>query len=152
MTLLLHIVLSFLTSFAFSFIYNSPKRTFVYSGLAGCCGYMASYLVETYFGIDSIYSKFIGSLALGCVSQILARKFKVPVISFLVTGLIPLVPGSIISRATQKLIQLNFGTATPIFIEGMLIASSIALGLLISNQIAKMLGFNQVTKEDYYPN
>ena len=67
----------------------------------------------------------------------MARTYKSPVIIFMVPGIIPLVPGSIFFKATQQLLTLNFNEASDIFVRATLIAGAIAVGLLISDQVAK---------------
>ena len=44
-----------------------------------------------------------GSLALGLISHFMARKQKEPAIIFMVTGIIPLVPGGLAFDATKAL-------------------------------------------------
>ena len=62
---------------------------------------------------------------------------------FMIPGIIPLVPGSLAFRATQELVTLNFTDAGNTFIRAILIAGSIALGLLISDQLSKTLNIRK---------
>lgn len=86
-----------------------------------------------------IYSSFFGSLALGLLSHYMARKQKEPAIIFMVTGIIPLVPGGLAYDATKNLVLLNFSTAINTMLEVTLIAGAIALGLLFADQISKLI-------------
>ncbi|WP_392450230.1 threonine/serine exporter family protein [Staphylococcus massiliensis] len=151
MSILIVIVLSFIASLSFIFIFNAPKRLAIPSGLAGCCGFLVSYILDTYFHWDPMYAKFVAGLTLGIISQILVRFYKTPVINFLVTGIIPLVPGAILSKATEKLFSLDFAQAINTFIHGMLIAGAIALGLIIANTIARVLRFNLLLNREDRP-
>ena len=130
-------ICSFLTSFCFAFIYDAPRRLFLPAGLCGGFGYLTYHLVHMSFGIDSIYASLCGSFILGIVSHMMARQYKAPVILFMVPGIIPLVPGSIFFKATQKLLTLEFNEANDIFVRATLIAGAIAVGLLMSDQFAK---------------
>lgn len=80
-----------------------------------------------------------GSLALGLLSHYMARKQKEPAIIFMVTGIIPLVPGGLAYDATKNLVLLNFSTAINTMLEVTLIAGAIALGLLFADQISKLI-------------
>ena len=51
-----------------------------------------------------------GSLALGLLSHYMARHMREPVIIFMVTGIIPLVPGGLAYDATKNLVLLHFST------------------------------------------
>ncbi|AGW35572.1 Integral membrane protein [Staphylococcus aureus] len=69
----------------------------------------------------------------------MARKQKEPAIIFMVTGIIPLVPGGLAYDATKNLVLLNFSTAINTMLEVTLIAGAIALGLLFADQISKLI-------------
>ncbi|ARJ51140.1 threonine/serine exporter family protein [Staphylococcus lutrae] len=137
MTIFFIFICSFLTSFCFAFIYDAPKRLFLPAGLCGGFGYLTYHIGFEIFGVDGIYASLYGSFVLGIISHIMARIYKSPVIIFMVPGIIPLVPGSIFFKATQQLLTLNFNEASDIFVRATLIAGAIAVGLLISDQVAK---------------
>ena len=61
----------------------------------------------------------------------------------MIPGIIPLVPGSLAFRATQQLVTLDFTSAGTTFIRAILIAGSIALGLLLSDQLSKTLNITK---------
>jgi hypothetical protein len=52
-------------------------------------------------GIHTIYSSFFGSFTLGLISHYMARKKREPAIIFMVTGIIPLVPGGRLRRRAK---------------------------------------------------
>lgn len=107
-------------------------------------GYSITFILERNFHMDSIYTSLLGSLTLGLIAHILSRVYKAPVVLFMIPGIIPLVPGSIAFRATQQLVTLNFTDATNTFIRAILIAGSIALGLLLSDQLSKTLNIRKL--------
>ena len=143
MTILFTFLCSFSASYFFNVIYDAPKKLFFPAGFAGSMGYFVSYILEQSFEMDSIYSSLLGSLTLGMLAHIMSRIFKAPVVLFMIPGIIPLVPGSIAFRATQQLVTLNFTDATNTFIRAILIAGSIALGLLLSDQLSKTLNIRK---------
>lgn len=134
---------SFMASYFFALIYDAPKKLFIPTGLAGACGYMVHFIFNLSFQMDTIYTSLLGSLSLGLISHILSRLLKAPVVIFMIPGIIPLVPGSLAFRATQELVTLNFTDAGNTFIRAILIAGSIALGLLISDQLSKTLNIRK---------
>ena len=83
--------------------------------------------------------KFFGSFTLGLISHYMARKKREPAIIFMVTGIIPLVPGGLAFDATKNLVLLQFGKAINTMLEVTLIAGAIALGLLFADQISKII-------------
>ncbi|WP_251517238.1 MULTISPECIES: threonine/serine exporter family protein [Staphylococcus] len=146
MTILFTFICSFSASYFFNVIYDSPRRIFIPAGFAGASGYLVYFILHEYLNMDSIYCSLLGSLTLGLLSHIMSRVFKAPVVLFMIPGIIPLVPGSIAFRATQQLVTLNFAEASDTFIRAILIAGSIALGLLISDQLSKSLNISHLWK------
>ncbi|MDW4394060.1 threonine/serine exporter family protein [Staphylococcus saprophyticus] len=142
MTLIYAFLFSFTASYFFAVIYDAPKKLFFAAGLAGASGYLISFILNDLLQIDSIYSSLLGSLTLGVMSRIL----KSPVVIFMIPGIIPLVPGSLAYKAMQQLVTLNFTEANNTFIRTILIAGSIALGLLLSDQLSKTLNIKKYWK------
>ena len=143
MMILFSCLFSFMASYFFALIYDAPKKLFIPAGLAGASGYMVHFLFNLSFQMDTIYTSLLGSLSLGLISHILSRLLKAPVVIFMIPGIIPLVPGSLAFIATQELVTLNFTDAANTFIRAILIAGSIALGLLISDQLSKTLNIRK---------
>lgn len=146
---LLNLIFSFLASMFFCVIFDAPRKLYLSCGLVGTCGWMVYILFFNGLNVHTIYSSFFGSLALGLLSHLMARQQKEPVIIFMVTGIIPLVPGGLAYDATKNLVLLHFGTAVNTMLEVTLIAGSIALGLLFADQISKLIvsGFVKTLKK-----
>ena len=141
MTLIYAFLFSFTACYFFAVIYDAPKKLFFAAGLAGASGYLISFILNDLLQIDSIYSSLLGSLTLGVMSHIMS-----PVVIFMIPGIIPLVPGSLAYKAMQQLVSLNFTEANNTFIRTILIAGSIALGLLLSDQLSKTLNIKKYWK------
>ena len=69
------------------------------------------------FNVHTIYSSSSAVSVLGLLSHYMARKQKEPAIIFMVTGIIPLVPGGLAYDATKNLVLLNFSTAINTMLE-----------------------------------
>ncbi|MDW8543922.1 threonine/serine exporter family protein [Staphylococcus sp. KG4-1] len=136
---ILNFLFSYLPPLFFGVIFDVPKRLYNIVGLVGACGWMVYILFYDGFSTHTIYSSFFGSLALGCLSHIMARVKKEPVIIFMIPGIIPLVPGGLAFDATKNLVLLEFSKAINTMLEVTLIAGAIALGLLFADQIAKLI-------------
>ena len=143
---ILNFIFSYTVSLFFGVIFDVPKRLYNTVGIVGACGWMVYTIFFDGLNTHTIYSSFFGSLALGCLSHIMARSKKEPVIIFMIPGIIPLVPGSLAYKAMQQLVTLNFTEANNTFIRTILIAGSIALGLLLSDQLSKTLNIKKYWK------
>ncbi len=98
---ILNFIFSFLASMFFCVIFDAPRKLYLSCGFVGTCGWMVYTLFFNGFNVHTIYSSFFGSLALGLLSHYMARKQKEPAIIFMVTGIIPLVPGGLAYDATK---------------------------------------------------
>ncbi len=90
---LFHFTISFISTVLFSIIFNAPKRLLVACGFVGAIAWTIYQLtVDLEFG--KVGASFLGSLILGLMSHTMSRRYKRPVIIFIVPGIIPLVPGA----------------------------------------------------------
>ncbi len=62
----------------------------------------------------------------------MSRRYKRPVIIFIVPGIIPLVPGGAAYQATRSLVSNDYTSAVNTFLEVTLISGAIAFGILVS--------------------
>ena len=129
---LFNFIFSYTASLFFCVIFDAPRKLYLSCGFVGACGWMVYILFYQGLNIHTIYSSFFGSFTLGLISHYMARKKREPAIIFMVTGIIPLVPGGLAFDATKNLVLLQFGKAINTMLEVTLIAGAIALGLLLS--------------------
>ena len=65
--------------------------------------------------LEKLALHFLGSLILGLLSHTMSRRYKRPVIIFIVPGIIPLVPGGAAYEATRFLVSNNYTSAVNTF-------------------------------------
>lgn len=121
---------AFLASLCYSFIFNVKGKNIWIAGLIGAIGGIF-YKVSLYFTASELLANFIGVIALSLLSEILARKCKTPVTTFLGISLIPLVPGA---GMYQTMLRAIHGNATQALKQGLStisIAGVLAFGILI---------------------
>ncbi len=129
---------SFLGSLCFCFLFNVPKRNVLLSALCG--GLSWSILVSLQnMGFDSIFSSLIAAVIIGLISEILAIIIKTPVTSFIVIGIIPLVPGFKVYKTMLFFVSGKLQEGTTEGVQAMFIAISISVGLIISTSIFKFV-------------
>ena len=85
--------------------------------------------------LGKVGASFLGSLILGLMRHTMSRRYKRPVIIFIVPGIIPLVPGGAAYEATRYLVSNNYTYAVNTFLEVTLISGAIAFGILVSEII-----------------
>lgn len=122
-------VISFVATMLFSILFNAPKRLLLASGFVGAMGWIIYRItVDLNYGI--VMAAFLGSFILGMMSHTMSRRYKRPVIIFIVPGIIPLVPGGAAYEATRLLVTNAYTKAVNQFLEVTLTSGAIAFGIL----------------------
>ncbi|HLR20139.1 MAG TPA: threonine/serine exporter family protein [Staphylococcus sp.] len=125
----LQFIISFLATMLFSIIFNAPRRLLLACGFVGAMGWIIFKItVDLDFG--KVMSSFLGSFILAMMSHVMSRRYKRPVIIFIVPGIIPLVPGGLAYEATRYLVSNQYTLAVNTFLEVTLISGAIAFGIL----------------------
>ena len=125
-TTILAIVESFLATLAYAILFNVPKQYYTACGITGMAGwllYLAMCQVTT-------VASFVGTLAVVLISRILTVRKKCPITIFLVSGIIPLVPGAGIYYTAYYLVTGQMSLAAVKGLEAVKIAFAIVLGII----------------------
>jgi uncharacterized membrane protein YjjB (DUF3815 family) len=131
------LVTSFIASACFGIIFNVPKRSIVQCGLVGSVAWLL-YFVTTENGGDPVPASFAASLVAGVISIAFAKRYKTPVLVFIIGGIIPLVPGGLAYNAMRYFAENKYNLAVEEAAKVFLIAGAIAMGIVFSevlNQI-----------------
>ena len=107
-----------------------------YCALCGAISW-AVYLVADYFGASGVWSTFYATLAVDLFSHISARTLKTPVIIFLITGLLPLVPGISIYKSVY-FVMYGEGDAGETLLGAILCVGAIALAIFLMDTLLDM--------------
>ncbi|WP_415843472.1 threonine/serine exporter family protein [Staphylococcus gallinarum] len=131
---LLQFVISYLATILFSIIFNAPRRLLLACGFVGAMGWFI-YKLTVDLDLGKVMASFLGSFILALMSHVMSRRYKRPVIIFIVPGIIPLVPGGLAYEATRFLVSNQYTHAVNTFLEVTLISGAIAFGILCAEII-----------------
>ncbi|AMV61109.1 Integral membrane protein [Pediococcus damnosus] len=137
MIMIIKIFFAFIATIGFGIIINIPHRALVVAGLIGVVAWLI------YWGLFSLdlglaLSNLVAAVAIGILSDVSARKMKMPMLIFNIPSLVPLVPGG---QAYQMIRTLALGeTAQGVhFLTQVIeITGSIAIGFLIAELLNKL--------------
>ena len=101
---------AFICTIGFAVIFHTQKKHLVTCGLVGAIGW-AIYLFIEKLSNDPVIATFIASLVITSVSYLLSKNRKTPITVFLISGIIPLVPGVGLYRTMYALLQLDYSAA-----------------------------------------
>lgn len=140
----LELAMSFVTACSYALMFNTNKKHILYIGICGLGTYAVYYL--TMQSLDSIFwAAFISAAFTALYSEITARVRKAPALIFLLTGIVPTVPGGALYYTMRNMVLGNLSGAfyklsvtvqTGIGIAGGIVSVSIIFGIVMDS-IAK---------------
>ena len=130
MTVLIQCLAAMFASAAFGWLLRQPKRTMVFTSLIGVNGYVIFLLMG-----QTAMAYFVASLAVGLLCELTARVTRMATTLFLVSAIIPLVPGLGLYRTIMYIAEDNFVMALSTGVETVTGIGAIALSLTIATTI-----------------
>jgi uncharacterized membrane protein YjjB (DUF3815 family) len=119
---------AFFGAVGFAMLVHVPKRAWFVSGLIASLSYLL-YWFLTYLGLPDPMAIFIGSLFGSLVGFLSARLMKIIGTVFLMSAVIPVVPGLGLYRMMAALGQGQLAVGAKTGIQAMITVAMIALGL-----------------------
>lgn len=132
------LITSFIAAAGFGIIFNAPRQSLIQCGLIGMLGWILYYsLVEQ--GMNVVPATVLAAMLVGALSQICAKLYKTPIIIFIVSGIIPLVPGGSAYDAMRHFVVNDYYTAVQLSTKVMLLSGGIAIGLMFSEVVNQLI-------------
>ena len=138
---------SFFGTLFFAFIQESPNKAIITSAFVGAFSCVVYYFVDIYTN-SALLAIFAGSFSIAFVSEILARRMRMPTTTFISTSIVPLVPGiglflTMLAMVEQNNLQfLSSGVSASLQIGAMamgLALDAFLLSTFTTKRIRKML-------------
>ena len=136
--IIVQLIASFIASAGFCVLFNAPKKSLIPCGLVGMAGWILFYILRD-FHVDIVAATTFAAILVSILSQICSRMLKRPIIIFIVSGIIPLVPGGVAYNAMRNFVENDYNTAIQLSAQVMLMAGGIAIGLMFSQVINQIM-------------
>ena len=142
----LQCIFSIVASYGFVVIFNIHGFGSFLCALGGGITWAAFCIVQALGGQD-LMCYFLATVVAAVFAEVMARIRKYPAISYLISCLLPLIPGSGIYYAAQQAMQGNsqgfvfYGTRT------LAIAGCMAVGILLVVTLTKVITTHRITKK-----
>lgn len=122
--------------FCFGILIDVPKKYLITATLVGISNGCV-YLICLKMGANTVLASFFSALTAAFISHIFARFFKAPVTLFLITGILPTVPGGGMYRIVANILD-DSPEVFNSFIETLEIAGVIALAIFIVDAVFRV--------------
>jgi len=136
--LVLQVVSAFIGVVTLAVVFHVPKKYLWPAGVTGAAGWFV-YLVMEDVLENAMFAAFLASVLVAVLSQIFARVLKAPVTIYLVTGILPLVPGVGMYRTVYYLLHNDMAQTSYYLSYTLQIAGMIALAIFIVDSLFKVI-------------
>lgn len=129
------LIAAFVGTFAFAAIYGIEKREYIASGIVGTLGWLAFYISYFQFECTSAVASFCATLTIAAASRLFAVWRKRPSTIYIISGMLPLVPGAGIYWTTYYLMCQQFNDGLMSGFNSIKVCMAIVLGIIIVSEI-----------------
>ena len=134
MTLFIHFLAAAVGTVAFALIFDVPSRFYPLCALIGGLGFFLAELLMR-LGLSQTEATFLAAMVVTLTSRVSAVWQKCPVTVFLISGIIPLVPGAGVYWTAYYLIMNNTAEALTRGFTAVRVAVAIVLGIVLILEI-----------------
>ena len=128
---IVQIITGFIGSFGFAILFNIRGKKLIMAALGG----FLSWMLFVLFGYLSIESEpvryFIVAATVSLYAEIMARIFRTPTTTFIITSLIPLIPGGSLYYTMAYALDSNLERFLQKGLYTLQLALALALGILV---------------------
>ena len=136
---LIHSVGAFGGTLGYAFLLNAPLTTVLPASLTGLLGYVLYELLLGFSTCGMIFSYFLATVVITVLCEIEARMMRMPSTIFLLTALVPLVPGYTFYCAMLALVENSGVQAASYGLEAVQIVAAIAVGAAVTSVVFRAL-------------
>lgn len=134
MTYALQILTAFLGSFGFSILFNIRRSKLLIASLGGAFAWSIYLVLGTVLPSETV-RYFFAAVFVTIYAEVFARIAKTPTTSFLVSGIIPLVPGSALYNTMKFALNEDWSAFGETAIYTVQLAMAIAAGIMVVSSL-----------------
>ena len=135
----LHSIGAFGGTLGYAFLLNAPLCTVLPASLTGLLGYVLYEVMMNLMGQGMIFSYFIATVVITVICEVAARVMRMPSTIFLLTALVPLVPGYTFYCAMLAIVEHNGQAFASYGLEAVQIVAAIAVGAAVTSTLFRAL-------------
>ena len=136
--LIVKLIAVFLMGAAVGILYRIPRGLLMYASLNAAVSWLLMYGLTVY-GMNPVAANFFGSILVGAVAEVLARRMRKPSTIFIIPGFIPLVPGREAFTTMRYLVEGQFVQAWAMGALTIFTAGAIAFGIFVSATVFQFM-------------
>ena len=115
-------------TFGFAVLFNAPPHVLPVCAAVGGAAFLARFIL-TSTGVSVDVATLLGSMLVGLLAELAARRFLVPALVFKVTGFIPFLRGVLAYQTVLDLLDDNYVAGLGTGVQAVIRAGAIAGGI-----------------------
>ncbi|OEF95773.1 threonine/serine exporter family protein [Desulfuribacillus alkaliarsenatis] len=140
MELIIETTFAFLAAAGFSILFQAPRSCVLSTGFVGTLGWIVFRLLSM-LEVPHVLTVFFASITVATACEIMARRHKVPVTVFAISGIVPLVPGSLAYSTMYSLAEGDYFRGLELGTKTFLAAGAIAAGLVFVGSLVRAIKY-----------
>lgn len=145
--ILLHSIGAFGGTLGYAFLLNAPMNTVLPASLTGLLGYVLYEVMYNLLGQGMIFSYFVATVVIAFICEIAARIMRMPSTIFLLTALVPLVPGYTFYCVMLSIVEHNGAAVASYGLEAVQIVAVIAVGAAVTSTLFRSLSVHAARRK-----
>ena len=125
-------------SFGFSILFNIRGRRLPVAVIGGVLSW-SLYVLFDHLGIGEVLNYFLVATLISAYSEIMARVVKCPTTTFIMSSLIPLIPGASLYYTMRYAFEGISRTFFDKALYTLELAAALALGVIIASAVSKII-------------
>lgn len=138
-SILLHSLGAFGGTLGYAIMLNAPKRTVLPASLIALLGYVIYAVLYQLTPVGEISSYFIATVIISVICELEARVMRMPSTIFLLTALVPLVPGYTFYCVMQAMVENNGPAVASYGLKAVQIVAVIAVGAAVTSVLFRTI-------------
>lgn len=137
-TEIIQILAGFVGSVGFAILFNIRGKRLAVTSIGGLASWLI-FVVLSWFIPNEPIIYFIVAFVLSAYAEIMARVLKTPTTTFIISSLIPLIPGGSLYYTMAHAFEGNVESFLERAVYTLQLASALALGIIVSTAFAKII-------------
>lgn len=148
MTYFIQIITACLGSLGFSVLFNVRRTKLLIAGFGGALAWGVFLLINSFISQSEPVGYFCAAMAVTVYAEIFARIKKTPTTTFLVSGIIPLIPGSALYYTMNYALKGQWNLFYQSGTYTVALALALAVGIIVISSAVRMITavFNYIKK------
>ena len=135
---IIRIISAFIGTLGFAVLFNIRGKRLVFAALGGLLSWSLFEIIDIFIN-NEVIIYFVVALLSSFYAEIMARVLKTPTTAFIITSLIPLIPGSSLYYTMAYAFQSDVDRFMQKGIYTLELASSLALGIIIATTVVNIV-------------